>query len=110
MDSGSELKFAQLLDKYNIEWAKNCGAVAFKYKDSLEKERKYYPDFYLPKYDMWVEIKGRYYDNELTAYKLKAVGNIEIIYSDKIQLPSFINLAELTGIEPVGLRSDSPVF
>lgn len=22
------------------------------------KQRKYYPDFYLPEYDYWVEIKG----------------------------------------------------
>ena len=63
MDSGSEKKFAYLLDTNNIRWSKNK-VKFYLYFDKDGKQRKYYPDFYLEDYDYWVEIKGRYYENE----------------------------------------------
>lgn len=58
MDSGSERTFAELLDIHGIRWIKNTDKF-FQYRDLSGKLRKYYPDFYLPDYDYWVEIKGR---------------------------------------------------
>lgn len=89
MDSGSEREFATLLDKHNIKWVKNTTEF-FHYADVKGKKRKYYPDFYLPDYKQWVEIKGKFYENENDVLKLESVGNIELIYSDDIRLPCFI--------------------
>lgn len=60
MDSGAELLFAQQCDQLNIKWHKNTTEF-FEFKSSDGKILKYYPDFYLEKFDIWVEIKGRRY-------------------------------------------------
>ena len=92
MDSGSEKKFAMLLDEEGIKWQKNS-TVSFPYKDKKTgKRRKYIPDFYLPEYDFWVEIKGKYYQTYNLSEKLKAVGsNIELMYHNEIRLPRCIS-------------------
>ena len=90
MDSGAERRFAELMDANDILWYKNTSEW-FPYRDKVGKSRKYYPDFYLPEYDYWVEIKGRLYQNENDPLKLKCVGeNIEMQMHDKIRLPSCI--------------------
>ena len=89
MDSGSEREFAVLMEEHNIKWIKNS-VKFFEYKDKNGKLRKYYPDFYFPEYDFWVEIKGRYYETEFLKDKLRSVGNIELIYHDEIKIPEFI--------------------
>lgn len=90
MDSGSELEFAQLLDEHKIAWKKNT-TKWFPYRDISGKMRKYFPDFYLPKYDYWVEIKGLFYLNENDSLKLKAVGdNIEMQMHNQIRLPKCV--------------------
>lgn len=87
MDSGSEREFAELLEENNIEWIKNSKKY-FEYRDKNGKLRKYYPDFYLPEYDYWVEIKSKFYETEYLDDKLKAVGdNIEVMYHDEINIP-----------------------
>lgn len=91
MDSGAERKFAELLDENNIRWIKNTKKF-FPYRDKTGKKRKYYPDFYLPEYDYWVEIKGLLYAHENDLFKLKAVGsNIELQMHNEIRLPRCIN-------------------
>jgi len=67
MDSGAELLFAQQCDLLEIKWDKNT-TESFDFVNSVGKQSKYYPDFYLEKYDIWVEIKGKRYirpDDEL---------------------------------------------
>lgn len=86
MDSGTELKFVKLLEKHNIKWIKNSD-IGFNYTDSTGKDRLYYPDFYLPDYNKWIEIKGKYYIDELFYDKIKAYPDIEVIYHDDIKLP-----------------------
>jgi hypothetical protein len=86
MDSGAERAFAIRCDELNIEWRKNK-SIYFEYNDTTEKLRRYYPDFYLPQFDTWVEVKGKYYkeiDKNFDA-KLKCVNNILLIYSTEIQ-------------------------
>jgi hypothetical protein len=71
MDSGSELKFAQLLDKNSINWTKNSKIFFnFHYEG---KPKKYYPDFFLPDYQLWVEIKGKRYIEAWLPNKLNSV-------------------------------------
>lgn len=89
MDSGAELAFAQLLDQYGINWEKNSSR-SFPFVDSKGKDRLYYPDFYLPDHDHWIEIKGKRYIREDDQLRLAAVGNIELMMSNAIRLPKCV--------------------
>lgn len=95
MDSQSELKFAQLLDKYGISWSKNTSTF-FTFTYPSGKPGKYYPDFFLPEYNSWVEIKGTYYLRSDDDLRWASCPNHEVIWYNKIKLP-----AVCTGIEPV---------
>lgn len=87
MDSAAELAFAKLLDDFGVKWEKNT-TRKFPYVTKQGYRRNYIPDFYLPEYDEWVEIKGRYYQTSSLLAQLEAVGsNIELIYSDELRLP-----------------------
>lgn len=87
MDSSSEFAFAKMLDEHGITWVKNS-TKKFPYKTKSGRMKNYVPDFYLPDYDEWVEIKGPYYQSPDIREKLAAVGdNIELIYSDELRLP-----------------------
>jgi hypothetical protein len=57
MDSSWELMFAKKLDEDNIEWTRD-NSKYFEYSDLGGKCKKYYPDFYIPEKDLYVEIKG----------------------------------------------------
>jgi hypothetical protein len=61
MDSSWELKFAKRLDELNISWKKDT-SIYFKYLDKANKTRKYYPDFYIPCKNLYIEIKGFWTD------------------------------------------------
>ena len=82
MDSGAELKFAKLMDSFSIKWIKNTKTY-FPYYFK-EKQRKYYPDFFLEEYGLWIEIKGRLYIEPCTDNKLKSVfyAGSKILYFD----------------------------
>lgn len=76
LDSGAELYFAKEMDLRNVRWLKNDGkkfTKFFEYADNNGKIRKYYPDFYLTEYNVWVEIKGRKYQSENDHLKLAAI-------------------------------------
>lgn len=94
MDSGAELAFAQLCDKNSIHWVKNT-TVWFEYLPG----KRYYPDFYLKDFDLWVEIKGKRYFREDDPIRWASVPNHEVIWSNKITLPTKIMATE-KGIEP----------
>jgi len=54
--SDTEMLFAKKLDELNIFYNYQCGP--FKYLSSKDnKYHNYYPDFYLPKYDLYLEVK-----------------------------------------------------
>lgn len=93
LDSGLEKLFVVLLDKANIKWHKNNGNRYFEYKDKNEKVRKYYPDFYLPEYDLWIETKGGLYKELDRNYdaKINAVENLEVLFNKDVKdLYSFL--------------------
>lgn len=69
LDSSWELAFAKHLDNLKISWQR--GLKFFHYTDESGKLRKYYPDFYLPDYELYIEIKGYWTDK--SRFKLHAV-------------------------------------
>ena len=54
--SSWEANFARYLNYLNIEWKYEIKRFIF--KEEIRGCLSYTPDFYLPKYDIWVEIKG----------------------------------------------------
>lgn len=84
LDSGAELVFAELLSANNIEWTKNT-SLYFLFTDRQSKTRKYYPDFFLPEKNLWVEIKGKRYLREDDDLRLASVGNIIRIMSTELK-------------------------
>lgn len=67
LESSWELTIAEMLDKKDIEWYR---PKAMKWIDATGKNRLYYCDFYLPKYDTYLDPKNPYC-MELDADKLK---------------------------------------
>lgn len=56
MDSSWELALAKRLDTLGIAWER--GKRTLPYIDETGRQRTYHPDFYLPKYDFYLEVKG----------------------------------------------------
>jgi hypothetical protein len=100
MDSGAERRFAELLDSSAIVWTKNSTKF-FEYQDFAGKTRKYYPDFFLPEYNGWVEIKGKYYARPEDSLKIQAVINeglyCELIDGEHLHIPKFIEVRDCLG-------------
>jgi len=58
-DSSWEIEIAMFLDERNIEWKRSKEIVLF-WVDSKQITRRYYPDFYLPEYNIYVDPKNKY--------------------------------------------------
>lgn len=59
-----EKQFAEALNNQNVVWEKvKTNNHIFKYEMD-DKIRSYAPDFYLPEYDLYVEIKGFWWGND----------------------------------------------
>lgn len=80
-----ELRLVEFLDSKNVEWERN--RVGFKY--SFEnKLRNYFPDFYLKKHNLFLEVKGyetekdrekwKQFPFKLLILKKKEIDNLEI--------------------------------
>ena len=80
-----ELKYAIYLDSKNIIWEQNKKRFPYIYNG---KQRYYIPDFYLPKENCYVEIKGyetekdrskwKHFTNKLTVLKYKDLVDLGI--------------------------------
>lgn len=56
MDSGWEVEFAKFLDINGIAWERPSYLT---WIDSKNKARKYYPDFFLPALNIYVDTKNK---------------------------------------------------
>ena len=57
LDSSWELALAKRLDEINIRWIR---PKPIKWIDKKGLERNYFPDFYLPDYDLYLDPKNEY--------------------------------------------------
>ena len=57
MDSSWEVECAKKLDELGVKWERTED-IKLKYIDKRAQTRNYIPDFYLPDYDMYLEVKG----------------------------------------------------
>lgn len=89
MDSTWELALAQRLDDLSIQWERDAKKHVFEYVDIEGKHRKYYPDFFIPNLELYVEVKG-YWTSE-TRHKMSSIKNIH----------KHINLLVLESLEDI---------
>lgn len=80
IDGTWELIVVEYLNKSNIEWIKPKKPFEYTWNGSIHN---YYPDFYLPKYDRYIEVKG--YETSRDLEKYKAVPNIILIKATEIK-------------------------
>lgn len=81
LDSSWEVEVAKALDENNIIW--NRPNKGFEYEWN-ESKHIYYPDFYLPDYDIYIEVKG--FERERDRIKYKILDNLIVIRKDEIEL------------------------
>ncbi len=87
LESSWEVQTAKLLDKMNIGWIR---PPHIKWVDKSGKERLYFPDFYLPKTDIYLDPKNPYC-MEQDKEKLEIVTkNIDLIYGDIEYIKEYI--------------------
>lgn len=88
LDSYWELEFAMFMDKHNIKWDRNnITPFIYVFENS---EHRYFPDFYLLDYDLYIEIKGYctekdkakwdQFDKKLDIYFLRDLKELDIDY------------------------------
>ncbi len=84
-ESSWEYAVAIDLDANDIKWTRPAPIL---YKDINDQQRRYYPDFYLVDYDVYLDPKNDYV-KKLDADKITAVqlqNNVKIILLGKLQL------------------------
>ena len=70
MDSTWEVAMAEKLDELTIRWIRNDN-MKLEYTTIRGRKRKYIPDFYLPDYDLYIEVKG--YWTDAARHKMKDI-------------------------------------
>lgn len=80
LDGKWELEVAKYLDSKNIKWEKPSKGFEYEWNNSVHI---YFPDFYLPEYNYYIEVKGYQRDRDL--YKWKVVDKLIIIKEKEIK-------------------------
>jgi predicted nuclease of restriction endonuclease-like RecB superfamily len=70
MDSTWEVMMATRLDELGVAWQRDP-SMKLSYKTRGGRKRNYIPDFYLPKYEIYIEVKG--YWTDAAKHKMKDV-------------------------------------
>jgi len=91
MDSTWEVECAKKLDELGIKWQRDT-ATKLEYRDRSLKLRNYIPDFYLPEYEVYLEVKG--YWTDAAIWKMK---DVMIRYPNKVRLLE--SLEEIAALE-----------
>lgn len=73
MDSTWEVAMAERLDHLKISWDRRED-MKLGYYSKKGRKRNYIPDFYLPEYDTYIEVKG--YWTDAARYKMQSVSEV----------------------------------
>ena len=80
LDSSWEAIFAKFLDDNNIKWCRPKIGIDYIFEG---KTHKYFPDFYIPLINKYVEIKG--FEREKDIAKYKSISNLILIKEKEIK-------------------------
>ena len=81
LDSSWEVEVAKFLDSIGVEWERPINGFEYEYDG---KTHVYYPDFYLPNIDIYIEVKGHKRDRDIS--KWKVVHNLIVITKKEISM------------------------
>ena len=70
MDSTWEVMMATRLDELEIIWERDPN-IKLEYRTRGGRKRNYIPDFYLPEFDLYIEVKG--YWTDAARHKMKDI-------------------------------------
>jgi len=96
MDSKWEVRLAEDLDEHNIDWIR---PKPLKWVDSQGIEHNYFPDFYLPEFDIYLDPKNEWVrknQEEKINYLMKHYDNIFLLYENELSF-DFIKKNFLSG-------------
>jgi hypothetical protein len=103
----SERQFAKLLDFYQIEWEYEPRSFDIEWDEAGEVVKKFTPDFYLPQYDLFIEITTL--DQRLVTKKNRKVRRLRELYPDiKCKVfyeRDYLNLLVKYGLEEPAQKS-----
>ncbi len=94
MDSAWEVEVAQWMDTHQVKWVRSR-KMMFYWTDETGAKRRYYPDFYLPEYNVYLDPKNKYLI-EKDRFKILAVqreNNITIIWGLRETLFAYLEAA-----------------
>ena len=92
-DSNWEVDLAKFLDKKKIQWIRPV--ISISWIDNAGKERRYFPDFYLPQFNIFLDPKNPYLV-QIHKEKMKIIASkINLLYGDLSEI-----MEALTGLEP----------
>jgi hypothetical protein len=80
LESSWELEIAQFLDENKFQWIR---PKYIKWVDSSGKQRNYYPDFYLPEHDLYLDPKNPYAMKQDLEKMTAIASKVNIIYGNK---------------------------
>lgn len=85
LESSYELSVAKDLDVHNINWIR---PKFIKWKDNDDVEHKYFPDFYLVDYDIYLDPKNNFLQKQdkLKITLVQQQNNVRILVLNKFQL------------------------
>jgi hypothetical protein len=101
-ESSYEVNLSTILNELNILWIR---PAYFWYTDEMNNKRRYYPDFYLPDYDLYLDPKNDYLiKTDIFKIHQAAIENnimIVIIGKESINLNAVKKLVENRGTAPL---------
>jgi hypothetical protein len=100
-ESSYEVKVAELLNELNVMWIRPKFVW---YVDHDNKKRRYYPDFFLPEYNLYLDPKNDYLiKTDIIKIKLASEQNkitVIILGKDDLSADTIKKLVGYQGIEP----------
>jgi hypothetical protein len=99
----SERQFARLLDFYQIEWAYEPISFDLQWDDEGNIVQRFTPDFYLPAYDLYIEITTL--NQKLVTKKNRKVRRLREMYP-KVQCKIFYQRDYLSLVMKYGLDDE----
>ena len=81
LDSSWEFIVAKYLDINNIKWERSQTGIQYFWENSYHT---YFPDFYLPEYNIFIEVKG--YERERDKAKYKSLDNLILIKQKDVKM------------------------
>ena len=95
MDSTWETVMAMRLDELNVKWERDEN-MKLEYRSKTGRKRNYIPDFYLPDYDVYIEVKG--YWTDAAKHKMKDVQKrnpVKILILESLEAIASVNIDRL---------------